>query len=427
MTETVVPLRSAGRHRRDRSDTEASRSWSNVSIDDVSADAAFDAAALVEPPMVRPRTWRVTVLIPAHNEGTPKRRVVRNRRRTARTDDRGIITAPLTECLNSLERQSVSPDRVVVLADNCVDDTVELARQAGVDVFTTVDNQDKKAGALNQWLGRHLDGLTADDLVLVMDADSELDPDFVSNALGYIRQGYDAVGGIFLGKDGGGLVGMFQRNEYARYARDVARKNGRTLVLTGTATLFVAEALQDVVAGRRSGEIPGAGAVPTVYDTTALTEDNELTFALLHLDKHVIAPPECTLRTEVMETWSDLRRQRFRWKRGAIENNAHYGLTRHTLKYQLLQWWSAVGIVVTVVYLSTLGWAIASGHLRLVVFWILVTGIYSLERVITVRARGPKQMLIASVLLIEMPYDLTLQIVQAKAFVAALFRTERRW
>jgi poly-beta-1,6-N-acetyl-D-glucosamine synthase len=235
------------------------------------------------------------------------------------------------------------------------------------------------------------------------------------------------VGGIFLGKDGGGLVGMFQRNEYARYARDVARKNGRTLVLTGTATLFVAEALQDVVAGRRSGEIPGAGAVPTVYDTTALTEDNELTFALLHLDKHVIAPPECTLRTEVMETWSDLRRQRFRWKRGAIENNAHYGLTRHTLKYQLLQWWSAVGIVVTVVYLSTLGWAIASGHLRLVFFWILITGIYSLERVITVRARGPKQMLIASVLLIEMPYDLTLQIVQAKAFVAALFRTERRW
>ena len=389
------------------------------------ADALDDATTGGD--SLLPRVWPVTVLIPAHNEGTPTRRDLRTRRRTARLDPSGRFVAPLTESLDSLRRQSVTPDRVIVVADNCSDDTIELARRAGAEVFVTVDNELKKAGALNQWLDLHLHELGDDDLLLVMDADSELDPSFIDNAVGYIRLGYDAVGGIFLGKEGGGLVGMFQRNEYARYARDVARKEGRTLVLTGTATLFVADALQGVVAGRELGAIPSTGDTSHVYDTKALTEDNELTFALLHLGKNIIAPPECTLRTEVMETWSDLRKQRFRWKRGAIENNSHYGLTRHTLKYQLLQWWSAVGIVVTSVYLTTLGWVIAGGNLQLAAFWLLITALYALERVVTVRSRGPKQMLIASVLLIEMPYDLTLQIVQARAFMAALFRTERRW
>lgn len=321
----------------------------------------------------------------------------------------------------------MQPDRVVVIADNCTDDTTDLAREAGADVFVTTRNENKKAGALNQWLDRHLQSLPDEHLVMVMDADSELDPDFLEQSLGYVAQGYHAVGGVFLGKDGGGLVGMFQRNEYARYARDVARKKGRTLVLTGTATVFTAGCLKDVVAGRATGRIPGTGEVAHVYDTKALTEDNELTFALLHLGYRIIAPPECRLRTEVMETWAELRAQRFRWKRGAIENNKHYGLTRHTVKYQLLQWWSGLGIVVTFLYLMTLVWAGATDNFHIMTFWLYITGIYVLERVITVRARGPRQMFVASLLVVEMPYDVTLQTVQAKAFLAALLRTKKRW
>lgn len=220
---------------------------------------------------------------------------------------------------------------------------------------------------------------------------------------------------------------MYQRNEYARYARDVTRKHGRTLVLTGTATMFTADALQRVVDGRERGVIPGNGAVSHVYDTKALTEDNELTFALLHLGMHLIAPPECRLLTEVMPTWADLRRQRFRWKRGAIENNRHYGLTRHTLKYHALQWWSGIGIVVTAVYLATLTYLIAAEQVHLATFWIVVTGIYALERVVTVASRGRRQMALAGLLFVEMPYDITLQIVQAKAFLAALLRTRKSW
>ena len=363
-------------------------------------------------------TGRITVLVPAHDEGTPKRLG-----RSA-----GVVSsAPLLDGLAGLRAQSHPVDQIVVIADNCLDDTVEIARQFGVDVAETVDNRDKKAGALNQWLDEHLPTMPPDDLVMVMDADSVLDPDFVANALPYIDLGYDAVGGVFLGKPGGGLVGMYQRNEYARYARDVSRKRGRTLVLTGTATVFTVDALQRVVEGRRSSVIPDTGAISHVYDTKSLTEDNELTFALLHLGMSIIAPPECRLLTEVMPTWADLRRQRFRWKRGAIENNRHYGLTRHTAKYHALQWWSGVGIIVTAIYLGTLAYFLAVGQLHLATFWLAITGVYVLERVVTVSARGRSQMALAGLLFVEMPYDMTLQVVQAKAFFAAMFRTKENW
>ena len=69
----------------------------------------------------------ITVLIPAHNEA-------------------GCIAATIA----SLRAQSSSPERIIVVADNCTDDTVPIARAAGVEVVETVGNQKKKAGALNQ-------------------------------------------------------------------------------------------------------------------------------------------------------------------------------------------------------------------------------------------------------------------------------------
>ena len=38
------------------------------------------------------------------------------------------------------------------MADNCTDDTAGIARQHRAEVFTTVANEEKKAGALKQAL-----------------------------------------------------------------------------------------------------------------------------------------------------------------------------------------------------------------------------------------------------------------------------------
>jgi hypothetical protein len=54
-----------------------------------------------------------------------------------------------------------------------------------------------------------------------------------------------------------------------------------------------------------------------VYDTLALTEDNEITLALKTLGWAMVSPQECRITTELMPAVGDLWEQRLRWQRGA--------------------------------------------------------------------------------------------------------------
>ncbi len=154
--------------------------------------------------------------------------------------------------LESLRRQTVPPAAVWVIADNCTDDTAEVARAHGADVYTTVDNHHRKAGGLNQLLARLLPTLGPLDAVLVMDADTVMVDDFLERAVAEFDAlpDLDAVGGVFVGDDSPGLLAQLQRNEYLRYGRDISRRQGRVFVLTGTASLFRADALAAVAAAR---------------------------------------------------------------------------------------------------------------------------------------------------------------------------------
>lgn len=347
----------------------------------------------------------ITVLVPAHNEGDQ-----------------------IEDTLKSLRSQSYPPSRIIVIADNCTDDTIQKAKSfPSVEVFVTIKNTKKKAGGLNQWLDTNLNNCKDSDLIMVMDADSILNKKFIDCAVDHINQGYSACGGVFQGKPGGGIVGMFQRNEYARYARDVDRKDGATLVLTGTATVFIVSALKDVVKGRKEKFLPSIDGESHVYDTGALTEDNELTFALLHLDRMIIAPSGCSLTTEVMSTWHDLWHQRQRWKRGAIENNLQYGINKVTAKYWGLQIWGFLGIMVTIMYLSTLTYAIITNNIHIQWIWILITFIYMIERMVTVHKRGLLQTILAGTLIIEMFYDISLQGVHLIAFIDVARKAKKNW
>ena len=112
------------------------------------------------------RLGRVHVLVPAHDE-----------------------EAGIANTLLALRDQTYQPHTVTVIADNCTDATVDIARGMGVTVVETVGNTDKKAGALNQVLDTLLPTLGADDLVFVQDADSALDAHFLENAAGYLTRG----------------------------------------------------------------------------------------------------------------------------------------------------------------------------------------------------------------------------------------------
>ncbi|WP_421742656.1 glycosyltransferase family 2 protein [Cellulomonas sp.] len=341
----------------------------------IPADA--DAAGLVV---------RCTVLIPAH-------------------DEQAVIGRTLTSLLEEVR----APDRIVVVADNCTDATVQIARDHGVEVVETVGNTQAKAGALNQVLARLLPTAGPADVVLVMDADSTITPDFLEVALGRLDDDPDliAVGGLFSGEEGGRLLGQMQRNEFARYQRVLGRREGRVFVLTGTASVFRAYALR-AVAEARGSLIPGRHG--DVYDTLAMTEDNEITLALKTLGAGLTSPPECRVVTEVMPTWRDLRRQRNRWQRGALENIAAYGLTRTTAYY----WWQQVGLAYGVValnsYLLLMAIALlAADGFRWSMFWTTVGLIFLLERVVTAWAEGWRGRLLAFPLVIELGYALFLQ------------------
>ena len=366
----------------------------------VGSDLTRAEKAVSLPLVVAPR--RVFTFVPAHNE----------------QDN-------IAGAIESLIAQSRCPDEIVIVADNCTDLTREIADRYPVIVLVTKDNTGKKAGALNQALALYLGLLEPSDMVLVMDADTTLDEAFLETAEHYINAGYAGVGGTFTGKEGGGFLGMLQRNEYARYSRDVSRRRGKALVLTGTATAFQVGVLRNVVRARAAGRLPGT---PGVYDTHVLTEDNELTLALLHLGWPIIAPAECSMTTEVMESWGDLYRQRLRWKRGALENLVDYGLTRVTLRYWLRQVWTLIGLMVTAVYLLSVVVSLFKiGSLRLHPIWLVVALVFSAERVITVRRRGGSQMLLSALLVVEMPYDIYLQGVHLKALFDTLTRRKGSW
>lgn len=325
--------------------------------------------------------------------------------------------------------QTRSPDRVIVVADNCTDGTMEIAAASGAEVVQTVGNADKKAGALNSVLAGLLPHAAPEDLILVQDADSQLSREFIERSVAHLRADsrLGAVGGVFTGAEGGGFVGHLQRNEYARYARDVRRLHGRCLVVTGTAALFRARTLRDVMAARLDGTLPPGNGCGGVYDTSALTEDNELSFALLTLKYRIRSPADCTLVTEVMPTWRELWAQRLRWKRGAVENCVQYGWTRVTRPYWGRQFLSLVGVVITLAYASTVALALATGEgLHIQPFWLAVTGVFVIERVVTVRLRGWRYMLAAATMY-ELVIDLFLQVVHAKAYTDAAFNKKKAW
>lgn len=336
----------------------------------------------------------VTVLIPAHNE-----------------------EESLPSTIASLRAQSPAPARIIVVADNCTDDTEAVASAAGVEVLASVGNTKKKAGALNQALRILLPELGDNDVVMVMDADTMLDEGFLDSAIKRFTadRALMAVGGLFYGEEGHGLLGQFQRNEYLRYGREMSRRRGRVFVLTGTASLFRPRALR-TIAELRGSSLPGTPG--DVYDTAALTEDNELTIALKSLGGLMISPAECTVVTELMPSWRLLWSQRLRWQRGALENIGAYGLTPQTMRYWAQQVAIGYGVIALGSYLLLIFLMIVSLDTWIwFPFWLGVGLLFMLERVVTVWRGGWRARLLAATLFPELFFDMFLNIVYIKGVV----------
>ncbi|MER6465787.1 glycosyltransferase family 2 protein [Streptomyces sp. NPDC001228] len=344
---------------------------------------------------------QIVAVIPAHNEA-------------------GRIGAAIA----ALRAQSRALGPIVVVADNCTDATTDIARRAGATVVESAGNRHKKAGALNQVLEQVLGDLADRDLVLVQDADTTLVPSFVASAVDAMADDVGAVGGIFYGEPGGGLLGVLQRIEFQRYAREIARRAYRADVLTGTATVFRVSTLRRIRRARLRGLIGGG---TSYYSLASLTEDDEITKAVRTIGCRTVSPAGCRVVTEVMTTVPKLWHQRMRWQRGALENLRDYGWTTVTAPYFVRQILMGLSVLALALYLYFTVWMLARGRPEFSPFWVAVGLVFVVEKVVTARGAGVRSQLLAGTLVVELVYDLFQHAVYLRSLWDMARRREERW
>ena len=341
----------------------------------------------------------VVAVVPAHNE-----------------------EASIAATIQSLKMQSHPIDRIVIACDNCTDQTQAIATREGVLAYATEDNTVKKAGALNQILIPLLGGMADDDLVLIMDADSYLDVDFIANAIPIVVS-RGAVSGAYVAATINGLVPFLQRVEYAQERFKISRKKARVNVLSGAAAMFTVSSLKSV-ASSRSKKLPGIKG--QFYDESSLTEDFEITLALRRLGVECFSPKELQVTTDVMRNWRSLYGQRIRWQRGYLESLYAYplSLTYKAWAVQLAVYVLSMTPILMVVVIG-LNWY--TNGVRLTPIWLLVIPIFVLSEAKAAKASGHRGQLLAASILPLAFYNVFRGFVYWRALGYALHARPSMW
>lgn len=351
------------------------------------------------------RHTRIVVVVPAYNEA-----------------------ATIAATVRALSAQTRPVDRVIVVPNNCSDDTAAVARATGAEVWDMPGrNPHKKAGALNWSINLLLPDLHDQDLLLVTDADSVLAPGAVAAAVRTLdRRGVGAVCADYrLGRQPR-LLDVLQGNEYARFSRWVWRKGGKAIVLSGVATLFRASVLRQILAARGSGELPGYPG--ELYHRDPATEDIEMTFAVRALGYRPRVAPGFDAVTDSMPTVQALITQRVRWQRGMLDSLRLYGLRR----WNAGNWLRQLGIygssLLVPLYLVVVvsGWLVL-GELPWDPRWLPITAVFVVERMLTVRRQGRRALLTAAALLPEWGYEQLRSFAYWRALAQTVRGTDRVW
>lgn len=107
-------------------------------------------------------------------------------------------TAVIGELIDSLKKQNYPTELldIYVLADNCTDDTAEVAEAAGAHVYRRCDTNHVGKGFALNFLLHKIDaeqGFEAFDGYFVFDADNLVDPNFVAEMNKTFSKGYDVI------------------------------------------------------------------------------------------------------------------------------------------------------------------------------------------------------------------------------------------
>jgi cellulose synthase/poly-beta-1,6-N-acetylglucosamine synthase-like glycosyltransferase len=242
---------------------------------------------------VKRRATKVTKLaiaIPAHNEAGAIGRCVRS-----------VAACPIPD---SLEIQ------IVVVADNCTDATADLARASGAQALVRSDPSHRGKGFALKFAFETLlsEGF---DAVLVVDADSIVDPNFVTESVRLFRAGADGVQARYVVLNSDASVRTRLMN-VAFMAFNVLRARGRERL-----------GLSSGISGNGFG-LSRATLEAVPIQTQSLVEDLDYHLRLVEAGRRIVFADSTRVRGEMPTGGRAASTQRARWEGGrartAIDN-----------------------------------------------------------------------------------------------------------
>ena len=246
-----------------------------------------------EKPLIKNKKHKFMAIIPAHNEAA--------------------VVANLVE---SLKNQNYDKDLydIYVIADNCTDNTAQIAKEAGAIVYKRFDEAHKTKGyALNWFLQQKIEENADYDAFLVFDADNIVDENFISVMNKKLCQGETVVQGY---KDIKNPTESWISAGYAFFYwtmhrfYHLARYNiGLSPLLNGTGFMVKFDLIKD-----------------TGWDTKTLTEDIEFSLKQIIKGQKLGWATDAIVYDEQPEKFKVSWKQRSRWTVGHIQCTKNYTL-----------------------------------------------------------------------------------------------------
>ncbi|MEC5397496.1 glycosyltransferase family 2 protein [Uliginosibacterium sp. H1] len=225
---------------------------------------------------------RVAVLMPAHNEST------------------GLLQ-PVSTVLAQLR----DGDRLLVVADNCSDDTAEVARAAGAEVIVRQDATLRGKGYALDFGVKHL-AQDAPGVLVIVDADCELTPHALDRIVGDASATGRPVQALYLMRTPPGREGRGSIAEFAWVVKNLVRplgfhRLGLPCQLMGTGMAFPWQAIQRT--SLASGHI---------------VEDMQMGIDLARAGTPPLFCPDALVTSTFPANEEGTRSQRTRWEHGHL-------------------------------------------------------------------------------------------------------------
>jgi len=279
----------------------------------------------------------------------------------------------IEQTLLQIKRQADSNDSfiVAVLADHCTDQTVQIATNLGVQIFSRIDGNPGKAEALSWFVHAGKELLSITDILTILDADTLIGDNYCEKICLAFQSNVQAVQSFIdpISKDGFPLTTLASYSEIlAQRIDDAARSRLKWSVpLMGTGMAFETNLFCQICQG-----------LGTQVD------DIELSVRLAEMNIPVYFCPEAIIFDPKSDSMIGLAKQRGRWLKGqrqiwnekwqSILKLFRSGLSRWSLIYGMLFKPKTALITIQLILIAIMLLWPFSGHINQ---WILVLAVSS--------------------------------------------------